>query len=107
MEVSGDKELKIRQNKLTRSARNEPCLTRIPQVCNHNPETTVLAHLGGEFKHGYKAMDIHGAYCCSSCHDAIDGRSRTDYSKDQLKQMHLEGVIRTQLRMVELGLIEQ
>ena len=52
-------------------------------------------------------QDIHGAYCCSSCHDVIDGRtnSRT-YTANEIALMHLEGVIRTQLRMVDLGLIE-
>ena len=99
--------MKIRQNKLTRSARNEDCLVRIPGICNFNNETTVLAHLGGEFKLGYKAMDMHGAYCCSDCHDAIDGRAKTpQYSHDQIRQMHLEGVIRTQMRMCALGLID-
>lgn len=98
--------MKIRQTKLTKSARGQDCQVRIPGSCNFNSETTVLAHLGGQFKVGYKAMDIHGAYCCSDCHDVIDGRKTTGlYSFNEIKTMHLEGVIRTQMLMVEAGLI--
>ena len=107
MECAGSKALKIRQNELTKSARGEDCLVRMPGICNFNNETTVLAHLGGQFKKGYKAMDIHGAYCCSSCHDVIDGRTNSRvYTANEIALMHLEGVIRTQLRMVDLGLID-
>lgn len=55
---------------------------------------------------GAKMHDIHGAYCCSACHDAIDGRTRTPYSKDDLKLMHLEGMVRTQQIMLKNGLIK-
>jgi hypothetical protein len=77
---------------------------RIPGVCNWNPETTVLAHIGGAGM-GMKADDIHGAHCCSSCHDAIDGRVQTDYSNDELELMHLQGVIRTQRIWRKEGLL--
>ena len=95
-------------SKITQSAKGENCTVRIIGCCNGNPETTVLAHLSGiRYKHGtgQKVNDLHGAYCCSSCHDAIDGRVRTSYSKDELKLFHLEGVIETQLRLIEKGLL--
>lgn len=90
-------------SKLTESAKGQECQVRIPGVCNRNPETVVLAHLNGAGM-GRKAHDIHGAYACSACHDEIDRRTRrvdTDYAK----LCHLEGVIRTQLLMLEAGLI--
>ena len=40
-------------------------------------------------------MDLIGAHACSSCHDAIDGRFRTIYTRDELDLMHLEGLVRT------------
>ncbi len=80
---------------LRQSARGRECQVRIPGICNHNPETVVLAHIGGAGI-GRKSDDIHGAFCCSACHDAIDGRSNTEYHRSALKLLHLEGVVRTQ-----------
>jgi hypothetical protein len=91
-------------SKLRKSAQGRECTVRIPGKCNFNPETTVLAHLniGGM---GQKAPDIFGAFCCSSCHSAIDGHTTTKYTHEQLKLMHLEAVIRTQEIWLRAGLI--
>jgi hypothetical protein len=43
-----------------------------------------------------KNNDLFGAFCCSSCHDAIDGRIKTPFSRDELSLMHYEGMKRTQ-----------
>jgi len=94
----------IRSKAIRESARGEPCTVRIPGICNGNPETTVLAHLGGGGM-GTKRGDIFGAYCCSSCHDALDGRMKTDYPKGTLELWHRHGVERTQEILVEQGLI--
>ena len=61
-------------SKITKSARGEECQVRIPGVCNHNPETTIFAHLRGGGM-GKKQPDSEGAYCCSDCHDLYDGRA--------------------------------
>lgn len=93
---------------ITKSAKGENCTVRMPGVCNENPETTVLAHISGvRFGHGIgkKVSDLHGAYCCSSCHDAIDGRVKTPYSREGLRMMHYEGILETQLKLIEKGLI--
>jgi len=95
-------------SKITASARGQDCTVRIAGYCNSNSETVVLAHLSGiRYGHGTgkKVNDLHGAYCCSSCHDALDGRVRTNHSKDELKLWHLEGVIETQLKLIEKGLL--
>jgi len=94
-----------KQDKYTRSARDKECQVRISGVCNFNPETTVLAHLGGAGM-GTKHANIFGAYCCSSCHDAIDGRKNTEYSIDDLKLAHLFGVFRTQMIMIDKGILK-
>jgi hypothetical protein len=87
----------MRQTKLTKAARGRECQVRIPGVCNGNPETTVLAHyrLAGSCGVGIKPNDLQGAWSCSSCHDAVDSRSKTAFSHEELRLMHLEGVVRT------------
>lgn len=86
-----------------RAAAGKPCLVRIPGACNGDPATVVLAHysLAGVSGRGFKSPDYMGAYCCSSCHDAVDGRARTQFTKDELRKMHAEGVFRT-WRYIEL-----
>jgi len=87
----------MRQTKLTKAARGRECQVRIPGVCNGNPETTVLAHyrLAGTCGVGIKPNDLQGAWSCSACHDAVDSRSKTTLSHEELRLMHLEGVVRT------------
>ena len=90
-------------SKLRESARGQECLVRIPGVCNRNPETVVLAHLGGGGM-ALKKRDIHGAFCCSACHDEIDRRTRkTD--KDYAELAHRQGVERTQDYWLSIGLV--
>jgi hypothetical protein len=84
--------------KLRKEARNRDC-TVMSNVCNRDPETTVLAHLNlrSIFRcgMGQKPPDWAGAWACSSCHDLIDGRTSTDYSKEECEHMHLVGMVRT------------
>jgi len=94
-----------KQTKITKSARGEDCQIRIPGVCNFNPETTVYCHVGGGGM-GMKASDLHGAYGCSSCHSVLDGHSKDRYPKEELKLYHYDGMVRTQLILLEKGLIE-
>lgn len=99
----------MQQTKITKSARGEDCAIRIPNVCNRDNETTIFAHLSGvRFGHGmaHKVLNMFGAYSCSSCHDLVDGRTRSDYTADQIRIMHLDGVIETQMRLIEKGLIK-
>ncbi len=100
-----------KQTKYTKSARNQECQIRIPGVCNHDSETTVLAHLNGGGM-GMKALDIHGAYACSACHIWLDGGyvkatiPVIQNSKTDRDLYHLEGVIRTQKIMIESGVLK-
>jgi hypothetical protein len=63
---------------LRKLARGKPCMVRIPGVCNHNPETTVLAHIrrGGVAGVGQKPPDTCGVWACSNCHAVMgDGHA--------------------------------
>ncbi len=94
-----------RNKKITDSARGEDCQVRIGGYCNFNPETTIFAHLNGGGM-GYKSSDIHGSYCCSCCHDVLDGRTIATWTDLQLKVWFFDGIIRTQLILLEKGLIK-
>lgn len=93
--------------KLRRAAQGRECMVRVPGVCNFNPETTVLAHfrLAGYCGMGMKPDDALGAWACSACHDAIDGRSKTQYDHDALENMHMKGVMRTFAELRKEGLL--
>ena len=82
---------------LREQARGRGCMIRLPNICNHNSETTVLAHvrLAGVSGIGIKADDALGSWSCSACHDTVDRRSHTDLERDYVRLAHLEGVIRT------------
>lgn len=100
-------------SQITDSARGEQCLVRIPGVCNRDPETVVFAHLNG----GGLAMkhpDTEGAYCCSACHDVLDGRvppvgyvgkTELQYTKEELTLWFHEGAVRTRRKLIDKELI--
>ena len=91
---------------LRKAAKGRGCTVRLPGICDHNPETTVLAHIRmpGISGMGIKADDLLGAWACSACHDAIDRRSHTDLERDYVRLAHLEGMVRTiaQLRKEDI-----
>ena len=79
-------------------AKFKKCQIRIPTVCNHNPETTVLCHnrRGGVAGMKQKPPDLCGAWGCSSCHDVVDGRAATKlYTRDEVALMFADGQNRT------------
>lgn len=84
--------------KARQAARGMDCQIRVPGVCESNNETVVLCHyrLAGTSGMGEKPHDSQAAYGCRACHDAVDGRRTTIYSKTELRLMHAEGVFRTQ-----------
>lgn len=92
-------------SKLRQSAAGQECFVRIPGVCNFNTETTVLAHQPGGGM-GLKSPDYTGSFCCSRCHDVLDGRVPTHLTKMELQYMHDQGMKRTWDWWVEHDLIE-
>jgi hypothetical protein len=83
-----------------KSAQGQPCMIRLPGICNGDPETTVLAHyrLAGYCGTGLKPPDELGAWACSACHDECDRRTRI-MNTEYVRLAHCEGVMRTQLAM--------
>ena len=96
-----------KQDKYTKSARGQACTIRIPGVCKPAPdnETTVPCHLNGAGL-GIKHSSIHLAYGCNACHDVVDHRVRTDWTDDQIQRWFLEAVIRTQILMIQNGVLK-
>ena len=95
-------------SKITESARGQECQIRLIGICNHNDETTVFAHYrkGGLGGMGKKPSDLFGAYACSSCHDAVDGRTKTPFSPAELDADFKDAVFRTQYILMTKGLIK-
>ena len=95
-------------SKIRKSARGQQCQIRLIGICNHNPETVVLAHyrMAGTCGMGMKPSDIQAAYACSLCHDAADGRLKTDLSRDEIQTAFAEGVMRTQQILIKQGLLK-
>ncbi len=90
-------------SKIRESAEGEDCQIRMPGVCSFNPATTVLCHLGGA-GWALKSDDIHSAYGCYECRQIIDG-AKSEFSQDEIKLMFYDGMVRTQLILIEKGLI--
>lgn len=90
---------------LRKLARGRPCMVRYPGICNGNPETTVLAHvrLAGITGVGLKSPDPLASWCCSSCHDAADGRANSDLGLAARTLGLYEGVLRTQAQLIKEG----
>ena len=84
-------------------ARNQPCQVRLPGICNHNAETTVLAHfrLIGITGLGFKSKsDLIGSWACSDCHSYVD-----THHDDATQLAFAQGVFRTQYFLLEEGVI--
>lgn len=97
--------------KIRDSAMGQDCTVRLPYVCNHNPDTTVFAHLSGvRFGHGMGKKTAIGAYCCSDCHDVIDGRrsasTEDGVHRKNIKIAFYEGILETQIKLMEQGLLK-
>lgn len=84
--------------KARQAAKGRECTIRVPGVCERTNETVVLCHyrLAGTNGMGEKPHDSQAAFGCHACHDAVDGRRTSVYSKTELRLMHAEGVLRTQ-----------
>lgn len=99
---------KIRSDAIMNAAEGQPCSLRLPGICNHNAMTTVNCHLPGIGKSmRSKVSDLHSAFGCSACHDAID---RFTWEKHGLTAaMVLDAMLRghaeTQARLVGMGII--
>ena len=91
-------------------ARGQDCLVRVPGVCCNDRDTTVLAHINERSLvragMGQKVPDMFGAISCHACHELIDGRAQSqEYSREELLIMHYQGMVRTQYKLLQEGMI--
>ena len=95
---------------ITKSARGQDCQVRIFGVCNGNPETVIWSHINLQAAgkgRGIKAVDIAGAYSCSSCHDVYEGRAKRPkgISKQDIEFDMAMAHYRSLVILVEKGII--
>lgn len=91
----------IRSQALRDSARQQRCTLRFPG-CNHNPETTVLAHVPcGVRGMGIKGHDSIAVFACSACHEVLDraGNDAVDW------RQVIRAIAETQAAWVASGLM--
>lgn len=79
---------------LRQLAAGQRCYLSLPGICG-SPETVVLAHIrrGGIAGVAQKPCDAAAFPMCHACHDAFDGRTRTDYTREQLDAEALRGLV--------------
>jgi hypothetical protein len=89
-------------------ARGQECEIRAPGICCGNPETVVLCHikLPGVTGIGMKSPDALAAYGCQPCHDFVDGRADKDAPLDYRRTLLLEGMARTQYKLIQRGVLK-
>ena len=93
------------QTKIQKSARGEECTLQIAGVCNHNPETTVLCHVGFNYGSGKRIRpgERNAVYGGSACHDVRDGRMLKG-GVHNLMWYIARALVRTAERRDELGI---
>ncbi len=70
---------RFESKKLRDSARGQTCTFQVVGVCNHNPETSILAHINCEGGcMGGKESDYKAAIVCGSCHTWHDQNIGTE-----------------------------
>lgn len=92
-----------KQTKIRNSARGEDCSLRLGHCSS--PETVILAHIGNLRGMGMKCADWMAVYSCSNCHDIIDRRATSLFTKEELGYEKLRALEETQLKLFEKGLL--
>lgn len=97
----------IRSKAIRNAAKGQDCTVNVSGVCNYNPETVILAHYPSESKGmGIKSSDLCAGFCCSTCHDALDGRTKhanLDYGEREYYMRR--SMVRTWHKLIEMGVI--
>lgn len=78
--------MNYRNPKLTALARRQPCMLRVPGVCNNDPATTVWCHSNRQADgrgFNYKSHDCFGCFGCSACHHWLDHGKASKQEKDE------------------------
>ncbi len=92
--------------KLRDNAKDKPCMVNL-DCCNGNSATTVLAHIypKGTNGMGMKGLDLIATWACSSCHDVLDGRVKSNYSREELLSIGFESALKTIEELYHDGMI--
>lgn len=92
--------------KIMAAAEGENCTLAIPNICCHDPKTTVTCHLpDGTGGSNRLTGPLSIAFGCHCCHDAIDGRRR-DITHEDKEFFMRRGMNRTINRLIERGLVK-
>ena len=97
-------------SKITESARDEDCLVRLPGACSFDPAKTIWSHarwLSAGRGKSIKALDLAGAYCCTTCDGIFDGNIKMPpvMTREQVDADWCQGHFRSLVRLREKGLI--
>lgn len=92
--------MKVVSKKIRNSARGQECTLRLIGICNFDPSTTVLAHIGWDSGVATKCGDNMAVFACSNCHAEIDSKARSAYADDKLR-----AVEETQQVWIDAGLM--
>jgi len=99
-------------SQITESARGEDCQVRLPGICSFDPAKTIWSHC----RHGsagrgkaIKAIDLAGAYACTSCDAAYDqmlGARQAGLTREQIDLDWFHGHMRSLVILKNKGLIK-
>ena len=91
--------------KIRNAARGQDCTMQVCGVCNHNPETTVLAHVNttGAGSRGAKCHDFSAVFSCYACHYWHDNNMGSQL--DRLFYTR-RALVRTWEKLIEMGHIK-
>lgn len=97
-------------SKIRESAEGQDCQIRYVGVCSYDPSKTIWSHCrhgaAGKGK-GIKALDIAGAYACTSCDAAYDQMTGTKLSRKELDLDWFMGHMRSLVILSDLDLIKK
>ena len=92
-------------SKLRESAKGEQCSLRLSPRCTDEYGAVVLCHIGRNRGIATKCNDLHSVYGCNHCHDIIDGRVKSQFSKLEIEAEKLRAQEETQLKFIAKGLM--
>jgi len=88
---------------LRKEAKGRDCQIRVPGFCYHSSETVVGCHFPINKGIALKSHDMFIAWGCMGCHRVVDLVEKTPFTKEQIRLMHAEGVLRTQAILIKEG----
>ncbi len=92
-------------SKIRKSARGQDCTLRLTDCASN--ETVVLCHIGRYKGMAIKCADSFAVYACCKCHDIIDGRVKSEFSKHELNTEKLRALEETQKILLNKGLLNE